>query len=171
MATAGATDGEAAALPLLLPREKEEAPPWRQWAREAGRLGYLALPMVGVTLSQYGVQVSSNMVVGHLPGVLPLSSAAIATSLATVSGFSLLVSLSLSLFFSRPFVCCLPFRMLFFRVLLASRSVPASVLGKGRQSRVRNFLAKIRVPCSPLPAVELHLGTMNNCPVLFFPSG
>jgi Na+-driven multidrug efflux pump len=99
MATAGATDGEAAALPLLLPREKEEAPPWRQWAREAGRLGYLALPMVGVTLSQYGVQVSSNMVVGHLPGVLPLSSAAIATSLATVSGFSLLVSLSLSLFF------------------------------------------------------------------------
>jgi hypothetical protein len=172
MATACATDGEAAALPLLLPREKEEAPPWRQWAREAGRLGYLALPMVGVTLSQYGVQVSSNMVVGHLPGVLPLSSAAIATSLATVSGFSLLVSLSLSLFFFAS-VRLLP--SISHAVLpcaaRVSIGVPASVLGKGRQSRVRNFLAKIRVPCSPLPAVELHLGTMNNCPVLFFPSG
>jgi hypothetical protein len=44
-----------------------------------------------VSLSQYAVQVSSNMMVGHLPGVLPLSSAAIATSLASVSGFSLLV--------------------------------------------------------------------------------
>jgi MATE family multidrug resistance protein len=64
---------------------------WRLWAREAGRVGYLALPMVVVGMSQYVVQVSSNMMVGHLPGVLPLSSAAIATSLANVTGFSLLV--------------------------------------------------------------------------------
>jgi MATE family multidrug resistance protein len=64
---------------------------WRLWAREAGLVGYLALPMVVVSMSQYVVQVSSNMMVGHLPGVLPLSSAAIATSLANVTGFSLLV--------------------------------------------------------------------------------
>ncbi|TVU09153.1 hypothetical protein EJB05_42595, partial [Eragrostis curvula] len=83
MATAAREEKETA-LPLLLPSpaEKAEAPScWRQWAREAGRLGYLALPMLVASLSQYAVQVSSNMVVGHLTGVLPLSSAAIATSL------------------------------------------------------------------------------------------
>ncbi|TVU35489.1 hypothetical protein EJB05_17380 [Eragrostis curvula] len=100
---AAAATVEEAALPLLpRTREKEEeaAPPpscWKQWAREAGRLGYLALPMLVASLSQYAVQVSSNMVVGHLPGVLPLSSAAIATSLATVSGFSLLVGMASAL--------------------------------------------------------------------------
>ncbi|KAK3161594.1 hypothetical protein QOZ80_1BG0079100 [Eleusine coracana subsp. coracana] len=93
---------EAAAAPLLPGSEKKEedaasSSRWREWAGEAGQLGYLALPMVGVTLSQYAVQVSSNMVVGHLPGVLPLSSAAIATSLATVSGFSLLVGMASAL--------------------------------------------------------------------------
>jgi Na+-driven multidrug efflux pump len=76
--------------------------------------------MVVVNLSQNAVQVSSNMMVGHLPGVLPLSSAAIATSLTNVSGFSLLVrtlpfpfhcfSFSFphfGLFFRMPFsVCC-----------------------------------------------------------------
>ncbi|TKW16097.1 hypothetical protein SEVIR_5G277000v4 [Setaria viridis] len=98
---------EEAAAPLLLPPsplqaggsdddEKEESC-GRQWAREAGRLGYLALPMVVVSLSQYAVQVSSNMMVGHLPGVLPLSSAAIATSLANVSGFSLLYGMASAL--------------------------------------------------------------------------
>jgi len=69
---------------------------WRLWAREAGRVGYLALPMLVVSMSQNVVQVSSNMMVGHLPGVLPLSSAAIATSLANVTGFSLLVRPRLS---------------------------------------------------------------------------
>jgi MATE family multidrug resistance protein len=61
--------------------------------------------MVVVNLSQNAVQVSSNMMVGHLPGVLPLSSAAIATSLANVSGFSLLVrTLPFPLFsFSSPY--------------------------------------------------------------------
>ncbi|TVU00511.1 hypothetical protein EJB05_54059 [Eragrostis curvula] len=91
---------EAAAQPLLpLAREKEAAPSpcWRQWSREAGRLGYLALPMLVASLSQNAVQVSSNMVVGHLPGMLPLSSAAIATSLAAVSGFSLLVGMASAL--------------------------------------------------------------------------
>ncbi|XP_062185760.1 protein DETOXIFICATION 12-like [Phragmites australis] len=92
---------EDAALPLL-PRSKaetggdENVPSWwwRQWLREAGRVGYLALPMLMVSLAQYAVQVASNMMVGHLPGVLPLSSAAMATSLATVSGSSVLIGLA-----------------------------------------------------------------------------
>ncbi|KAM0875994.1 hypothetical protein ACQ4PT_036460 [Festuca glaucescens] len=67
------------------------------WRSETGKLAYLALPMVAVSLSQYAVQVSSNMMVGHLPGVLPLSSAAIATSLASVSGFSLLIGMASAL--------------------------------------------------------------------------
>ena len=78
----------------LLPRKVQEDAAEEgagRWRSEAGKLAYLALPMVAVSLSQYAVQVSSNMMVGHLPGVLPLSSAAIATSLASVSGFSLLV--------------------------------------------------------------------------------
>ena len=97
---AATREGGEAALPLLLPAGddgKEAAVSrWRLWAREARRVGYLALPMVVVVMSQYVVQVSSNMMVGHLPGVLPLSSAAIATSLANVTGFSLLVRPRLS---------------------------------------------------------------------------
>ena len=69
---------------------------WRDLAREAGKVGYVALPMAAVSVSQYAVQVASNMMVGHLPGVLPLSASAIATSLASVSGFSLLVRFTLS---------------------------------------------------------------------------
>lgn len=82
-----------AEAPLLPRKDQEDAAEEEAgyWRSEAGKLAYLALPMVAVSLSQYAVQVSSNMMVGHLPGVLPLSSAAIATSLASVSGFSLLV--------------------------------------------------------------------------------
>lgn len=99
MAAATAREEDEAARPLLLPRSpaQEDQKWWRRWAREAGWVGYLALPMVVVNLSQYAVQVSSNMMVGHLPGVLPLSSAAIATSLANVSGFSLLIGLASAL--------------------------------------------------------------------------
>ena len=104
---AATREGGEAALPLLLPRPQQlraggddgkeaSAAWWRLWAREAGRVGYLALPMLVVSMSQNVVQVSSNMMVGHLPGVLPLSSAAIATSLASVTGFSLLVRPRLS---------------------------------------------------------------------------
>ncbi|TVT97438.1 hypothetical protein EJB05_57319, partial [Eragrostis curvula] len=67
---------------------------WRDMAREGGKVGRVALPMAAVSLSQYAVQVASNMMVGHLPGVLPLSASAIATSLATVSGFSLLTGMA-----------------------------------------------------------------------------
>ncbi|XP_062232079.1 protein DETOXIFICATION 10-like isoform X1 [Phragmites australis] len=67
---------------------------WRDLAREAGKVGRVALPMAAVSVSQYAVQVASNMMVGHLPGVLPLSASAIATSLGTVSGFSLLIGMA-----------------------------------------------------------------------------
>ncbi|RLN27573.1 protein DETOXIFICATION 14-like [Panicum miliaceum] len=92
--------------PLLLPRYtsrdgdgREEqcgggARWWRDLAREVGKVGYVGLPMAAVSVSQYAVQVASNMMVGHLPGVLPLSASAIATSLASVSGFSLLIGMA-----------------------------------------------------------------------------
>ncbi|KAK8914190.1 MATE efflux family protein 5 [Platanthera zijinensis] len=78
----------------LLEKEDRTLKGWYgDFAAEARRLGYLAGPMVGVTLSQYLVQVTSSMMVGHL-GELALSSAAIATSLSGVTGFSLLVGMA-----------------------------------------------------------------------------
>lgn len=68
---------------------------WGEIREEMKRLGYVAGPMVAVTLSFYMLQVISLMMVGHL-GELALSSSAIAISLASVTGFSLLVFYSLS---------------------------------------------------------------------------
>ncbi|KAJ6806122.1 protein DETOXIFICATION 12-like isoform X2 [Iris pallida] len=89
--------------PLLVPpkelsREEEvETEKRKRWVgelkEEGRRLGHLAGPMVAVTLSQYLLQVISSMMVGHL-GELPLSSAAIATSLSGVTGFSLLLGMA-----------------------------------------------------------------------------
>jgi multidrug resistance protein, MATE family len=76
---------------------------WTDLAQEGGKVWRVALPMAAVSLSQYAVQVASNMMVGHLPGVLPLSASAIATSLATVSGFSLLVRELFTISFSTCF--------------------------------------------------------------------
>lgn len=50
----------------------------------------LAGPLIGVSLLQYSLQVISIMFVGHL-SELSLSSASIATSFASVTGFSVLV--------------------------------------------------------------------------------
>ncbi|PNT70757.1 hypothetical protein BRADI_2g17260v3 [Brachypodium distachyon] len=69
----------------------------RWWSAEEGRkVAHVALPMAAVSVAQYAVQLASNMMVGHLPGggVLPLSASAIATSLASVSGFSLLIGMA-----------------------------------------------------------------------------
>lgn len=55
---------------------------------------WLAGPMISVSLLQYSLQVISVMFVGHL-GELSLSGASMATSFASVTGFSLLVSLVL----------------------------------------------------------------------------
>ncbi|KAG6491052.1 protein DETOXIFICATION 10-like [Zingiber officinale] len=73
--------------------------PSRRWwccgeaTEEARRIAYVAAPMVGLLMSQFLVQVSSTMVVGHL-GELNLAAAAIAFSLANVSGFSVLVGMA-----------------------------------------------------------------------------
>ncbi|KAL2542462.1 MATE efflux family protein [Abeliophyllum distichum] len=51
----------------------------------------LAVLLIAVSILQYCLQVISIMFVGHL-GELPLSSASMATSFASVTGFSVLVS-------------------------------------------------------------------------------
>lgn len=49
----------------------------------------LALPLIAVSILQYCLQIISIMFVGHL-GELPLSSASMATSFASVTGFNVL---------------------------------------------------------------------------------
>ncbi|KAL9308033.1 putative multi antimicrobial extrusion protein [Arabidopsis thaliana] len=51
---------------------------------------WLSAPLIGVSLLQYSLQVISVMFVGHL-GSLPLSAASIATSFASVTGFTFLM--------------------------------------------------------------------------------
>ena len=60
---------------------------------------WLAGPLITVSLLQYSLQMISVMFVGHL-GELALSGASMATSFATVTGFSLLVSWLLFISFS-----------------------------------------------------------------------
>lgn len=69
---------------------------WDSFTQEVKRVGCLAGPMVAVNLSQYFLQIISIMMVGHL-GELSLSSTAIATSLAAVSGFSPVFGMSSAL--------------------------------------------------------------------------
>ncbi|KAL0446824.1 UNVERIFIED_CONTAM: protein DETOXIFICATION 14 [Sesamum latifolium] len=60
------------------------------------RVGYLAVPMVAVTLSQFLLQVIPVMMVGHL-SELSLSTSSIAISLASVTGFTLLLGMASAL--------------------------------------------------------------------------
>ncbi|XP_058184639.1 protein DETOXIFICATION 16-like isoform X2 [Rhododendron vialii] len=73
--------------------EEEEEGGWfivREEILEEGKKQVvLAGPLIAVSLLQYCLQVISIMFVGHL-GELPLSSASLATSFASVSGFSVL---------------------------------------------------------------------------------
>lgn len=69
---------------------------WGVFAQEVKGVGYLAAPMITVTLSQYFLQIISMMMVGHL-GKLALSSTAIAISLCAVTGFSVLFGMSCAL--------------------------------------------------------------------------
>ncbi|KAL5140075.1 Protein DETOXIFICATION 12 [Glycine soja] len=69
---------------------------WTVFSLEMKRVGYLAGPMITVTLSQYFLQIISMVMVGHL-GKLALSSTAIAISLCAVSGFSLIFAMSSAL--------------------------------------------------------------------------
>jgi len=64
---------------------------WDGFGEEMKEIIKIAGPMVIVTVSQYLLQVVSLMMVGHLTDELYLSGAALAISLATVTGFSLLV--------------------------------------------------------------------------------
>ncbi|KAK8647915.1 hypothetical protein V6N13_121639 [Hibiscus sabdariffa] len=68
--------------------EKKQAVSWGGCMEELKKGSRIAAPMVAVTVLQYLVQVVSVIMVGHL-GQLSLSSVAIATSLANVTGFSL----------------------------------------------------------------------------------
>jgi len=65
---------------------------WEEGKKQVG----LAGPLIAVSLLQYCLQVISLMFVGHL-GELPLSSASLATSFASVSGFSVLLGMGSAL--------------------------------------------------------------------------
>uniref|UniRef100_A0A0A0LS75 Protein DETOXIFICATION n=1 Tax=Cucumis sativus TaxID=3659 RepID=A0A0A0LS75_CUCSA len=68
----------------------------QQVARELKRQLWLAGPLTLVGLLQYSLQMISVMFIGHL-GELPLSGASMATSFATVTGFSLLMGMASAL--------------------------------------------------------------------------
>lgn len=72
---------------------------WEVVVREIKKVSYIAMPMVVTAVSQNLLSVISMMMIGHL-GELSLSSASIATSLANVTGFSLMVLLLSSSSFS-----------------------------------------------------------------------
>ncbi|KAF5794031.1 putative multi antimicrobial extrusion protein [Helianthus annuus] len=80
----------------LILKPKDNRPTWRVLAEEMKKLGFIAAPMMAVTLSQFLLQYISIMMVGHL-GELSLSSTSIAISLSSVTGFSLLMGMSSAL--------------------------------------------------------------------------
>lgn len=71
--------------------EKTWAVTWGTFLSEVKREGFIAAPMVAVSVLQYLLQLVSMIMAGHLDQ-LALSSVAIAISLTNVTGFSLLVS-------------------------------------------------------------------------------
>ncbi|PSR87771.1 Protein DETOXIFICATION like [Actinidia chinensis var. chinensis] len=85
---------------LVLKEQKEEREfrrlRWVAFGQEVKSVGWIAAPMVAVTLSQYLLQVVCTMMVGHL-GELSLSSTAMAVSLSSVTGFSFLLGMSCAL--------------------------------------------------------------------------
>ncbi|KAK9183112.1 hypothetical protein WN944_026261 [Citrus x changshan-huyou] len=83
---------------LLIPKESlsSTSTTWDLLSGEVKKQGYIAAPMVAVTLSQYLLQVVSMMMVGYL-GQLALSSTAMAISLASVTGFSVLLGMASAL--------------------------------------------------------------------------
>ncbi|CAL5324799.1 unnamed protein product [Camellia sinensis] len=83
---------------LLVEEDKEkrrvvESRRWELYVAEVKKVGWIVMPMVVVTVSQYLLQVVSMSMAGHL-GEVSLSSAAIASSFTNVTGFSLLWLLS-----------------------------------------------------------------------------
>ncbi|KAA8547769.1 hypothetical protein F0562_004198 [Nyssa sinensis] len=86
---------EDALLPVVN-KERVPLPTWEVFVEELKKVSYIAMPMVVVTVLQYLSRVASMIMVGHL-GELSLSSAAIATSLTNVTGFSLLFGMASAL--------------------------------------------------------------------------
>ncbi|KDP34996.1 hypothetical protein JCGZ_09284 [Jatropha curcas] len=82
----------------LLSKKKGEglALTWDVFLQEGKKLGYIAAPMVVVTLSLQLINVISMMMVGHL-GELALSSSAMAISFSIVTGFSLISGMASAL--------------------------------------------------------------------------
>nr|QJD20792.1 multidrug and toxic compound extrusion 2 [Datisca glomerata] len=68
----------------------------KEIVEEVRKQVWLAGPLITVSLLQYSLQAISVMFVGHL-GELPLSGASMATSFATVTGFSLLMGMASAL--------------------------------------------------------------------------
>ncbi|KAJ8622913.1 hypothetical protein MRB53_031442 [Persea americana] len=78
---------------VVVVEEGERSLRWGAIWEEMKKLGILAGPMVAVGVSQYLLQLISLMMVGHL-GEISLSGAALATSLTSVTGFSLLAGMA-----------------------------------------------------------------------------
>lgn len=71
----------------------------KDFAGEVKRVNSIALPLIIVTISQFVLRLSPMFMLGHVDQ-LSQSSASIATSLANVTGFSVLVSFVLFFPFS-----------------------------------------------------------------------
>ncbi|KAK1416095.1 hypothetical protein QVD17_31883 [Tagetes erecta] len=93
--TAAARDDMEEGL-ILKQRDNNNRLTWRVLVTEMKKLGFVAGPMVAVTLSQYLLQVIAVTMVGHL-GELALSSTSIAISFTSVTGFSLIMGMSSAL--------------------------------------------------------------------------
>ncbi|KAK7390913.1 hypothetical protein VNO78_19105 [Psophocarpus tetragonolobus] len=78
---------------VLNQKHEKERVTWGALSKEMGRICHIAGPMVAVISSQSLLLVVSTMIVGHL-GPLYLSGASLATSLAGVTGFSLLMGMA-----------------------------------------------------------------------------
>jgi MATE family multidrug resistance protein len=88
----GAGDVEAAGAEVLLPPVPQKLTIWQEVRRQC----WLAGPMVCVNLLQYSITVVSVAFVGHL-GELELASASIASSLAGVLGYYVLLGMGSAL--------------------------------------------------------------------------
>ncbi|KAK7280398.1 hypothetical protein RJT34_25462 [Clitoria ternatea] len=73
--------------------EEQERVTWHCFRQELKRICVISGPMVAVVSSQYLLQVVSTMIIGHL-GELYLSGAALAISIAGVTGFSFLMGMA-----------------------------------------------------------------------------
>ncbi|XP_050224815.1 protein DETOXIFICATION 12-like [Mercurialis annua] len=91
---------EESLLPISKPKDEEttgfDLMSRYELIQEAKNLSFIAAPMVAVTLSLYLINVISMMMVGHL-GELALSSTAVAISLSSVTGFSVLSGMACAL--------------------------------------------------------------------------